>query len=173
MSIIQEALKKAEEVRGGNKSEAKSFVRTAAMPNVEAVPVHRKGFRFVNNTNKTLLSVLLLSSFIVFIVAISLLSEKSAKRNVSIPINTEIPLKAEAYSEASIVPAQLIEGKAKMEEPGLVLNGIMYLKDSPRAIINDVMVEEGDVVRGARVNKIYEKSVTLELKHAEVTLKLK
>jgi hypothetical protein len=49
----------------------------------------------------------------------------------------------------------------------------MYQEDLPRAIINNVMVEEGDMVQGATVRKINEGSVTLVSKDAEITLKLK
>lgn len=183
MSIIQEALKKAEMLRGNSgldarvnmvrQDEAKSFIRAADRPSVENVPVYRKSIYSAKEGNKTMLSIVLLSSFIVFIVVISLFSGRPSNRRADIPIKSEMPLRAEAYSKAPIVPTQLIEGKTNIQQPSLALNGIMYLEDSPRAIINDVLVEEGDMVQGALVRKIYEKSVTLESKDAEITLKLK
>jgi type II secretory pathway component PulC len=57
--------------------------------------------------------------------------------------------------------------------PELVLNGIMYLEIGPCAIINDAIVEEGDIVKGARVTKINKKSVVLEYNNVEITLSLK
>lgn len=57
--------------------------------------------------------------------------------------------------------------------PSLILNGIMYLEEGPRAIINNSIVSEGDIVSGARVKNISKKSVTLESRDAEIKLILK
>lgn len=57
--------------------------------------------------------------------------------------------------------------------PDLLLNGIMYREEGPRAIINNVIVEEGDLVSGAKVTKITQKSVVLEFSDVEITLNLK
>ena len=43
-----------------------------------------------------------------------------------------------------------------------VLNGIMYLGERPRAIINGSVVVEGDVINGATVTSISENSVSLK-----------
>jgi type II secretory pathway component PulC len=53
---------------------------------------------------------------------------------------------------------------------GFVLNGIMFLVDGPRAIINDIMVGEGETVGGAKVAKIKKDKVVLEYKESEVYL---
>lgn len=57
--------------------------------------------------------------------------------------------------------------------PELVLNGIMYLDGGPRAIINGSMVEAGDMVSGAKVTSITRDTVVLSYNSGEITLKLK
>lgn len=57
--------------------------------------------------------------------------------------------------------------------PKYVLNGIMYLEGSPRAIVNDETVVVGDFVRDAIVLKIDERKVVLLDDEEEVTLTLK
>ena len=63
------------------------------------------------------------------------------------------------------------------QSPDLVLNGIMYVEEKPKAIINGMVVREGDVISGATVTSITEKSVLLKYNNndnqVEVTLKLK
>jgi hypothetical protein len=61
----------------------------------------------------------------------------------------------------------------KPASPEFVLNGIMYLEGSPRAIVNDVMVEPGDTVNGAKVVKIDRQDVVLLYNGSEIVLKLK
>jgi hypothetical protein len=57
--------------------------------------------------------------------------------------------------------------------PPLVLNGIMYLEEGPRAIINNAIVETGDSVSGANVVRIDRKKVILVYNDVEITLNLK
>lgn len=69
----------------------------------------------------------------------------------------------------SSIPAAFVSSQA----PNLTLNGIMYLRESPRAIINGSMVEEGDSVSGAKIIAINSDNVTLDYNNAEIILKLK
>ena len=55
---------------------------------------------------------------------------------------------------------------------GLVLNGIVWDKDNPYAIINDDVVKIGDKLDDMRVVEISEKSVTLEQDGKRYTLQL-
>lgn len=57
--------------------------------------------------------------------------------------------------------------------PALVLSGIMYVADNPRALINDCIVCEGEMVSGAVVKKINPTNVVLDHKNTEITLRLK
>lgn len=56
--------------------------------------------------------------------------------------------------------------------PELVLNGIMYLQEGPKAIINSTVVREGDVVSGATVKVINRNNVLLNFNDSEITLTL-
>lgn len=56
--------------------------------------------------------------------------------------------------------------------PEFVLNGIMYLSDRPKAIINSSVVQEGDSVDGATVKAINQDNVHLVLNNEEITIKL-
>lgn len=55
---------------------------------------------------------------------------------------------------------------------GFVLNGIMQLVDGPRAIINDIIVGEGETVSGAKVTKIKKDGVLLNYNDSEVDLSI-
>jgi len=69
------------------------------------------------------------------------------------------------------------DAKAVKQSPDLVLNGIMYTEENPKAIINGVVVREGDVVSSATVVSISERNVLLKYNNddnqVEVALKLK
>jgi hypothetical protein len=62
--------------------------------------------------------------------------------------------------------------RAKENIGGFVLNGIMYLVDGPRAIINDIIVGEGETVGGAKVSKIKKDQVILDYNDSEVELNI-
>lgn len=59
------------------------------------------------------------------------------------------------------------------DRPRLILNGIMYMEEGPRAIVNNLIVEPGDLVGGAKVTKIERQCVILEYENVEITLNLK
>ena len=61
----------------------------------------------------------------------------------------------------------------RAEPPDLALNGIMYLETGPRAIINNKIVQEGDMVGGATVVLINKNSAILKYNDVEITLSLK
>ncbi len=66
--------------------------------------------------------------------------------------------------------AKSTSGGAGLE--GLVLNGIMWDKDNPFAIINSDVVKVGDKVRSMAVVEITETSVILEYQGKKYTLNL-
>ena len=57
------------------------------------------------------------------------------------------------------------------------MNGIMYIEENPKAIINGIVVREGDVIGGAIVASITENNVLLKYNNndnqVEVSLKFK
>ncbi len=59
------------------------------------------------------------------------------------------------------------------DTPLFLLNGIMYLETGPKAIIDGSVVEEGDVIRGATVKAINKNNVILDYKDREISLNLK
>jgi len=66
-----------------------------------------------------------------------------------------------------------LDGIRQLAAPEFALNGIMYLEGAPRAIINDVVVEVGDTVSGAKVVRIDRQSAVVEYNGAEIVLNLK
>ena len=92
-------------------------------------------------------------------------------------------VKTDALPEAKPAPAPKVEEKPApkvevkkqpaLQPPQLVLNGIMYIVGSPRAIINGSTVTEGDSVSGAVVKKIHRESVVLDFNETEITIGLK
>ena len=63
-------------------------------------------------------------------------------------------------------------GKPKSQD-GFRLCGIIAGPKIPKAIINDVIVKEGDTIEGAKVVKITKDSVKLSLKGREIVLDMK
>ena len=55
---------------------------------------------------------------------------------------------------------------------GIVLKGIMYVPERPRAILNDEIVGVGDLVGGATVKRITATDVTVLIGATEETISL-
>ena len=73
--------------------------------------------------------------------------------------------------------AVALPSRQESQVQSFVLNGIMYIKKKPVAIVNGVVVAEGDVISGATVTSISKSKVSLEYinndNRAEIVLKLK
>lgn len=65
------------------------------------------------------------------------------------------------------------DSMVRAQPPDLILNGIMYLETGARAIINNSIVQEGDMIGGATVLLINKNSVILQYNNVEITLNLK
>jgi len=79
-------------------------------------------------------------------------------------------------SQEPIILPSLVFQPPEEKKPAaakFVLNGIMYLEGNPRAIINDSMVEPGDMVDGAKVLKIERRNVVLQYNDSEITIEMK
>lgn len=176
MSIIQEALKKiqynihAEEV----------YQKSQQKDKVEDTPSFKKPTDLVQETqpNRNNFKLIILLS-VIFVVSagfavkqfVDVRSPSSRQEVIYKPISkTDIKLEDKIANVGQAV-SQAIETKPRY--PDLSLNGIMYLEDGPRAIINNSIVEVGNTVAGATVTKINKKSVVLESNGVEITLKLK
>lgn len=185
MSIIQEALKKAQgqtkEAAGGERSAPKERP-PAAETIFGKTPVAKTRKPYPKDGLKPMVIFLgLLIAAIIFLIGLSISNSRNAGKALAAK-------KASSTQEVQYKPIAKVEAKPKetavsevntlvktadAECPDLVLNGIMYLEIGPRAIINDSIVEEGDTVKGARVTRINRKSVVLEYDNVEITLNLK
>jgi len=164
MSIIQEALKKAQG----------TYVRTVSRSQAEVA----KPYHPASNMPMLIPAVIVLTIVIGFGLKIFLTDASNARIKESNGSHQDnagtITAKGQAMdaittSIKNSIPTAFIAGQA----PNLTLNGVMYLKESPRAIINGNMVQEGDSVNGARVTAINKDNVRLDYNNAEITLKLK
>jgi hypothetical protein len=96
---------------------------------------------------------------------------QDAEKTVTTPAAVIGPTQNEpATVFKDMIPASL---KPKPDTAHLVLNGIMYLEDGSRAIINNAIVAEGETVEGFVVDKINKKSVVLRSGDTQTTLNLK
>jgi len=162
MSIIQEALKKA-----GN-AEQKPEVRHEEKPvppkEIPRPVIVKKSVesKYVYYAMTGLLLVLLFG-----IIMIVSRSSQSAVTPVQVKkVETVILPKIERREE--LAPSR----RKKESIGGFVLNGIMQLVDGPRAIINDIIVGEGETIGGAKVTKIKKDSVILNYNDSEVDLNI-
>lgn len=80
------------------------------------------------------------------------------------PLTGKAPVQAPASAKGFITRSRF---------PDFVLNGIMQLVDSPRAIVNNVIVGIGDAIGGATVEKINKDNVVLKTSESEITLKMR
>jgi hypothetical protein len=175
MSIIQEALKKAERHIKDPKKAAPS---AEALPPVSSDQSSVKAPRPAAGSDPKAVAILIV---ILIATAVFAASQLFPKKNIpaksSVATTPAVPAKIE---EPLALPSVIFQQAAaqqpeekKLSSPEFVLNGIMYLEGSPRAIINDVMVEVGDTVGGASVVKIEKKNVLLQYNDADIVLDLK
>lgn len=196
MSIIQEALKKIEvpervspppraatpPVPPAARAREAAIVRSTAESRTRvATPARRE---FVWMIPLIVAAVAALTALVI-VVAVLVGSASRRKADPVVPaVKTDDPVSADAavrHQEAiykTIEPASAAERLSprtvvRTEPPDLMLGGIMYLENGKRAIINNVIVSEGDMVAGATVGAINKKSVILTYNNVEITLNLK
>ena len=160
MSIIQEALKKVEKPNESRKEKREGspiFKEEIKKPIVEREAI---GSKYVYYSITAVLLILLAG----IVIRISY----SSPADAPLPIKKAEPIlpKIERREE------KLTSVRRRENVGGFVLNGIMYLIDGPRAIINDIIVGEGETVNGAKVKKIKKDSVLLNYKDSEVALNI-
>lgn len=192
MSIIQEALKKAERqikdaktpqaAASGSSSQGSPHPIRTSPAGAAETPKPSAG------SDPKAVAALLAILVIAAVVAASQLfpgkavsktpaSETPAGRPREQPVSPKssaVPPKAEEFPTLTgIVFQRQQTEEARPAVPEFVLNGIMYLEGHPRAIINGSMIEPGDMLSGARVVKIEKKYVLLEYNGSEIRLDLK
>ncbi|OGX00869.1 MAG: hypothetical protein A3I73_05265 [Omnitrophica bacterium RIFCSPLOWO2_02_FULL_45_16] len=179
MSIIQEALKKAQVDYIEKK---KPLGEESPRHGMAAPKVDIRGK--IRPARKTKSSITILSIFVVSILIVSALGLRifliykgnlKKEKNIAAPLlSKEIPAAplAEIAAPESFVKSK-IEPASPAPPPIFILNGIMYLDATPQAIINGYILEEGDVINGATVMVIDKDYVLLNLKDDKLKLNLK
>ena len=182
MSIIQDALKKAEkkDTSRGNISVGYAQARNEAPD--ETVTVKSGGSIKARYIAYAITLLLLASIF-----AISHFSSSGsgkafapAPSKVKVePIRPVQPIAQLPKEEIPAVKAPVIavpSAPVPPKEPQpdeFKLSGIMYPVEGPRAIINNMRVAEGDDIDGAKVISINDDTVLLKKQDAEIKLRLK
>ncbi len=159
MSIIQEALKKAQNYIGEN--------RRKTLPSFPESPRASQRSPGPNIILVVILFVTLAFVLKGFLPEIKFKAKADGKKTIEIE-------DLKAYQEISYKPLISKPEKVAMPQcPELILNGIMYLAERPQAIINNSVVEEGDTVSGAKVLNIKKNTVVLNFNDVEISLSLK
>ncbi|MFA5145850.1 MAG: hypothetical protein WC515_00500 [Candidatus Omnitrophota bacterium] len=197
MSIIQEALKKVQgEIRGGTRT-PEPVVRTderhkfQPSPNPLPPAIFSPIKKRPAVAPEQIVSVVL--SVAVIIAVFWLYTATGGRQGKTQPDGTashqEVAYKPIAGAEKNAVPEEA-SGRpgadgisapaparetppAKLQYPDFVLNGIMYIEERPQAIINNGVVEEGDMISGAKVIRIMKNGVLMNLNDTEITLSLR
>jgi len=188
MSIIQEALKKAQDIPrlkdksnkiGTAEHAPETIVKT---PRSIASPVSNK-FAF-KPVSATLITAIIVAIAIVAILFLFLLNKGRFLKNeetIKPDAHQQVTYKPLPSGDAAKKPEDVLPSvkpietvfEVKPQLPQLILNGIMYMEGSPRAIINGNVIEEGDSVSGAEVKKITRNNVVLKFKDTEIVIDLK
>ena len=166
MSIIQEALKKAQD-EYVEKNIPISIKEEIIKPKIEV--------RILHNIKKTIsVRVSVLAGILTILLMIYGLSvSEQYFKNHEKDIKTT-PVSAPAAKGADpISPAKtgVINSTIQLP-PVFVLNGIMYVENKPQAIINGYVLEEGDKINGATVLIIEKDCVLLDVNDANIRLEL-
>jgi len=184
MSIIQEALKKAQTTYVKETVKAVSPQKSDIGVESAAQKSHGAAAPYVKLMPGVILLVILaglgLNSFSSKNTAGTAkggpyhdVSYKLAIENAAMTGSSDAGFGIQTQVLASPIKSAISSGAAFVNAPDLELNGIMYLEERPRAIINGNMVEVGESVNGARINAITNSSVLLNYNDLDITLKLK
>ena len=198
MSIIQEALKKAQKVPGKFSSTSTANFLTRTEDKEVIAKVVKEELRATSKKNN-IKSALYGLAFLVLlsVIAAGYFSSGAHKSNLKDKTLIKPEAKESPFETSPIIafaqktPAPVQPAPVPPPSPVIVptpitiipvqalsiedfeLSGIMHLEDGPRAIINNITVVEGDKIEGALVTSIDEDSVVLTRKNADITLRLK
>lgn len=181
MSIITEALKKAQEKRPEVSSRPAPSPEKPIPKNLtrENVPV-----RVTRPANLPyILTGVILAAFILVLLVVAISGHKPAPNDIAVPVPAPIeqakPRQTvpEAVSPAKNMFSSFYHAAPAAEQPkrkpGPELSGIMYTPTRPQAVINGQTVYQGESVDGYTVVKIYPDCVKLTLNGVETEIKLK
>ena len=191
MSIIQEALKRAQYNYAGKKSLPQACEEPGQEPAIPA-PAEALDIRVITKKIAVIVYVIVLLALVtgfgiraLFSKIVTIDKERRSKDLIVAMQKTppdkamppSLPLGPVPVERATEKPLALVSSGQTNQSPDLLLNGIMYVEEKPKAIINGIVVREGDVVSGATVASITEKNVLLKYNNnnnqVEVVLKLK
>lgn len=163
MSIIQEALKKAQNAKPAERAERDGGI-SAKKPLL-------RGARRPIGLYVLLLILVALSG--VAMKYFSIVPPLVPAAQVTEQVDTFKPREPPPKFESIIQRVQqVIREEPAPKEPALILSGIMHPISGPRALINNMTVAEGEFVEDARVVAISDDRVTLDRKGSEITLRL-
>ena len=181
MSIIQEALKKAEktpEITYGIGKNNLLYKKEGVVKVVGSRPNVRSNSRILIYALAFLvvLSILAVKYF-------STIPHKTAAGMVPVPAPSEAIEPVQPVAQPPVAPQpvtisplairSVVVQPAAAPQAEFTLSGIMHLEVGPRAIINNLMVAEGDRVEDATIITITDDSVLLQKRDSEITLHLK
>ncbi len=173
MSIISDALKKAQQTQSAPLKDGKAAVEPLA-PLVRHHTPQQKMLQSVISWG-ILLLVSGLVAFKLITETMGTLATPSVVTRYKIPDKIEIQAKSKEAVAPSTFPftVPLKTFYSGPPEEAFSLSGIVQGAGKPVAIINDKVLEEGDSINDAKVIRIEDKKVTLSVKDKEVTLTLK
>lgn len=172
MSIIQEALEKVGV--GTKKREVSAAETLPPEPFKRAKPVRAMAAQGSIAQTESLRLVYIFTVVVLIVILAGIIIK--ASQSPALPVKNKITAftllpKIEAIPQPyKGRPAKNYRNLSNLG--GFILDGIMYIADRPRAIINNIIVGEGEIVDGATVGKINKNNVVLNHNESEVTLKL-
>jgi len=189
MSIIQEALKRAQYNYTGKKSLPQAHEEPGREPTIPT-PAEAPDLRVITKKIAVIVYVITLLALVTgfgiraIFSKIATTNKERKSKDLTVAVQKTDPDKAVppppssvAVEQATERPLALVSSGQANQSPNLILNGIMYIEENPKAIINGTVVRKGDVISGAIVTSITENNVLLKYNNndnqVEVALKLK
>ena len=164
MSIINEALKKAEkEKKSSSLGSQQIFNKLDEFKTDARRSLLRRWLIWTGTGAVCLLGVILAAN-----------SFKKPFQPISLEKTADIEVPAtDIEAPLSIFQSEIKDAAATLTASPFRLNGILYDKEKPLAIINGHIVEENALINGAKLLEIQPNYVRLSFKEKELTLKLK
>ena len=167
MSIIQEALRKAQKTNGRDIS----FKKEERFKYIQARPEAK-----TKNIRPLFYTLILLITLSILVAQhLPSIAKKPVPKHTPAPIQdlkTAEPVQLPVPPVVEQKPAVIPQPAPVIEQEKFTLSGIMHLEDGPRAIINNARVAEGAKIGGATVASITDDSVVLKKDGSEITLHL-
>jgi len=165
MSIITEALKKAQKGQNPNLS---GYTKTLRQPILGPRMGYQKKSRRheVGRKNNFLIGGLIFGTLLLLSLALIFGYMQNLQK---IYIEQPVSVVSQAKTTTAI-PVNSV--KASKESPLFKLNGIVHDKDKPMAVINDKIVEVGEIVDGAKVTEINSDKAELSYRGRKIILQI-